>query len=222
MRRATEHINSLPPPGKGAESLRNGHLGWPWGPAMVSVNSTFFTLAGQGSARQIHPPGHITMAIALYLGSALILTGLVFAMLPALPGIPLIFGGIWLVAAGDDYRHLGKWWLIAIAAIGCVGVAADLLAAALGAKRVKASKRAIWGAVIGTVVGLFFGIVGVLVGPFFGAVVGELASGSSVTRSADVGLGTWIGLIFGMLVKLIASFMMVAMLLTAWFAGSMI
>ena len=162
------------------------------------------------------------MAIALYLGSALILTGLVFAMLPALPGIPLIFGGIWLVAAGDDYRHLGKWWLIAIAAIGCVGVAADLLAAALGAKRVKASKRAIWGAVIGTVVGLFFGIVGVLVGPFFGAVVGELASGSSVTRSADVGLGTWIGLIFGMLVKLIASFMMVAMLLTAWFAGSMI
>jgi len=162
------------------------------------------------------------MAIALYLGSALILTGLVFAMLPALPGIPLIFGGIWLVAAGDDYRHLGKWWLIAIAAIGCVGVAADLLAAALGAKRVKASKRAIWGAVIGTVVGLFFGIVGVLVGPFFGAVVGELASGSSVTRSADVGLGTWIGLIFGMLVKLIASFMMVAMLLTAWFAGSII
>jgi hypothetical protein len=52
--------------------------------------------------------------------------------------------------------------------------------------------------------------------------VGELASGSGVTRSADVGLGTWIGLIFGMLVKLIASFMMVAMLLTAWFAGSMI
>jgi RNA polymerase sigma factor (sigma-70 family) len=140
----------------------------------------------------------------------------------ALPGIPLIFAGIRLVAAGDDYRHLGRWWLIAIGAIGCLGVAADLLAAALGAKRVNASKRAIWGAVIGTVVGLFFGIVGVLVGPFFGAVVGELASGSSVTRSADVGLGTWIGLIFGMLVKLIASFMMVAMLLTAWFAGSMI
>lgn len=162
------------------------------------------------------------MTFALYLGSALIVAGLVFATLPALPGIPLIFAGIWLVAAGDDYRHLGKWWLIAIGVIGCVGVAADLLAAAFGAKRVNASKRAIWGAVIGTIVGLFFGIAGVLVGPFLGAVVGELASGSSVTRSADVGFGTWIGLIVGMLVKLIASFMMVAMLLTAWFAGSLI
>jgi uncharacterized protein YqgC (DUF456 family) len=160
------------------------------------------------------------MGIALYLGSALILAGLVCAVLPALPGIPLIFAGIWLVAAGDNYRHLGKWWLICIAAIGCVGLAADFLAAALGAKRVNASKQAIWGAVIGTLVGLFFGIVGLLIGPFLGALVGELASGSSVTRSTDVGLSTWIGLILGMLVKLVASLMMVAMLLTAWFAGS--
>ncbi len=161
------------------------------------------------------------MTIALYFGCALILAGLVCAILPALPGIPLIFAGIWLVAAGDDYRHLGTWWLIGIAAIGCVGMAADFLAAALGAKRVNASKQAVWGAVIGSVVGLFFGIVGVLVGPFLGAVVGELASGSSVTRSTDVGLSAWIGLIFGMLAKLIASFMMVSMLLTAWFAGSL-
>jgi uncharacterized protein len=162
------------------------------------------------------------MHIALYVGaSILILTGLVCAVLPALPGIPLIFAGIWLVAAGDGYRHLGKWWLICIAATGCVGLATDLLAAALGAKRVGASGYAMWGTVIGTVVGLFFGLVGLFGGPFLGALVGELASGSSVARSADVGLGTWIGLIFGTLVKLVASFMMVAMLATAWFAGSM-
>jgi uncharacterized protein len=161
------------------------------------------------------------MHIALYLGaSTLILAGLVCAVLPAFPGIPLIFAGIWLVAAGDGYRHLGKWWLICIAACGCVGLATDFLAAALGAKRVGASRQAIWGAVIGTVVGLFFGLIGLLVGPFLGALVGELASGSSVTRSADVGLSTWIGLIFGTLVKLVTSFMMVAMLATAWFAGS--
>ena len=165
--------------------------------------------------------GTSTVEFALYLGSALILGGLVCAVLPAFPGIPLIFVGIWLVAAGDDYRHLGKWWLIGIAAIGCVGWTTDFLAAALGAKRVGASSQAIWGVVLGTVVGLFFGVVGVLVGPFFGAVVGELASGSSVARSTHVGLSTWIGLIFGTLVKLIASFAMVAMLATAWLAGSM-
>src|ERR1700677_528864 len=112
------------------------------------------------------------MHIALYLGAlVLILTGLVCAVLPALPGIPLIFAGIWLVAAGDGYRHLGKWWLICIAATGCVGLATDFLAAALGAKRVGASGQAIWGAVIGTVIGLFFGLVGLIVGPLLGALL---------------------------------------------------
>jgi uncharacterized protein YqgC (DUF456 family) len=161
------------------------------------------------------------MHIALYLGAfVLILMGLACAILPAFPGIPLIFAGIWLAAGTDGYRHVGKWWLICIAVTGCVGLVADLVAAALGAKRVGASGKAIWGAMIGTVAGLFFGLIGVFVGPFVGALLGELASGSSVTRSADVGLSTWIGLIFGALVKLVTSFMMVAMLATAWLAGS--
>jgi uncharacterized protein len=157
------------------------------------------------------------MAIALYLGgSVLILVGLIGAILPALPGIPLIYGGIWLIAAVDGYRHVGRWWLISIAAVGCVGLAMDLLAAALGAKRAGASRRAFWGAMIGTLIGLFFGIVGLLVGPFLGALIGELSSGSSVTRSAHIGLSSWIGPILGTLVKLVASFAMVAMLATAW------
>jgi uncharacterized protein YqgC (DUF456 family) len=160
------------------------------------------------------------MEIASYLGLILILAGLACSVLPALPGIPLIFAGIWLVAWGDDYRHLGKWWLIGIAVVGCVGLATDVLAAALGAKRVNASGQAIWGAVIGTAIGVFFGVVGVMLGPFIGALVGELASGSSLTRSADVGVGTWIGLIVGVLVKLVASFIMVAMLVTAWLTGA--
>jgi uncharacterized protein len=155
------------------------------------------------------------------LALVLILSGLACALFPALPGIPLIFTGIWLIAAGDAYRHLGRWWLIGIAAVGCAGLTIDFLAAALGAKRVGASQLAVWGALIGTVVGLFFGLPGILLGPFLGAVLGELASGSSVTRSANVGMGTWIGLIFGTLVKLVTSFMMVAMLATAWLTGSM-
>jgi uncharacterized protein YqgC (DUF456 family) len=161
------------------------------------------------------------MHVALYLGAlVLILMGLVAAILPALPGIPLIFAGIWLIAAVDGFRHLGKWWLIGIAAIGCAGVVTDFLAAALGAKRMGASRQAILGAVIGTVIGLFFGIVGLFVGPFLGALAGELASGSSVTRAGDVGLSTWMGLIFGTLVKLVASLMMVAALATAWYTAN--
>jgi uncharacterized protein YqgC (DUF456 family) len=157
------------------------------------------------------------MEILLYVVAILLIVGgLVAAVLPAFPGIPLIFCGIWLIAWVDRYHHLNTWWLLGIALVGTVGLTIDLMAGALGAKRVGASRQAVWGALLGTAVGLFLGIPGLLLGPFVGAVLGELSAGSSILRSADVGVSTWIGLIFGTIIKLIASLMMVALLGAAW------
>lgn len=150
--------------------------------------------------------------IALYiLAAVLIIGGLAGSVLPALPGIPMVFGGIWLVAALDGYRHLGLWWLFIIGALGTLGIVVDFVAATFGAKRVGASHRALWGATIGTFVGMFFGIPGLLLGPFVGALIGELASGTSVLRSAHVGAATWLGLLLGTLFKLVLSFLMVGL-----------
>jgi uncharacterized protein YqgC (DUF456 family) len=150
------------------------------------------------------------------IATVLIVVGLAGAMLPVLPGIPLIFCGIWLIAGADHYRHVGLGWLLGIAAVGVLGVTLDLLAGALGAKRVGASKQAVFGALVGTVIGLAFGLAGLLLGPFCGAVLGELAAGKSVSRSAHVGVSAWIGLLFGTLIKLIASLMMVALFGAGW------
>jgi uncharacterized protein YqgC (DUF456 family) len=158
--------------------------------------------------------------LALYvLAALLMLGGLAGSVLPVLPGIPMVFGGIWLAAAVDGYRHLGVWWLLLIGAIGVLGVTVDFIAGALGAKRVGASTRALWGATIGTIVGMFFGIPGLLFGPFVGAIAGELSSGNSVLRSAHVGVGTWLGLLFGTVLKLVLSFLMVGLFGVAMLFG---
>jgi len=155
--------------------------------------------------------------ILLYaIAIALIAAGLVGAIVPTLPGIPLIFGGIWLIAGVDRYRHVGLWWLLAIAGIGAVGLTLDLLAGALGAKQVGASKQAVSGALAGTVIGLFFGLPGLLLGPFVGAVLGELTAGNSVLRSTQVGVSAWLGLIFGTIIKLVSSLMMVVLFGAGW------
>ncbi|HEY0198167.1 MAG TPA: DUF456 domain-containing protein [Rhodanobacter sp.] len=160
------------------------------------------------------------MDIALYVLAALLMVGgLAGAVLPALPGIPLIFGGIWLAAAADHYRHLGLWWLLAIGTLGAIGVIVDFVAGALGAKRIGASKLALWGAAAGTIIGMFFGIPGLLFGPFLGALAGELASGTSVLRSAHVGVGTWLGLLFGTLLKLVISLVMLGLFGLAMLLG---
>ena len=150
------------------------------------------------------------------IAAILMVVGLAGAIVPLLPGIPLIFAGIWLIAAVDHYQHLGLWWLVGIALVGALGLAMDVFAGALGARRVGASPRAISGALLGTLIGLPFGIPGLVMGPFVGAVLGELASGRSVLRSTHVGFGAWIGLIFGTLVKLVASLIMVALFGAAW------
>jgi len=152
------------------------------------------------------------MEFFLYLLAAvLIVGGVAGAILPVLPGIPMIFGGIWLAAAVDEYRHLGWGWLIAIGIVAAVGIALDFVSASFGAKKIGASPRAMWGAGVGTVVGMFFGIPGLIVGPFAGAVVGELWSGESVLRSAHVGVSTWVGMLVGIVAKVVISFLMIGM-----------
>jgi uncharacterized protein YqgC (DUF456 family) len=157
------------------------------------------------------------MDIALYLlAAALIIGGLIGSVIPALPALPMIFGGIWLAAAVDDYHHVGLWWLLILGGLGATGVVLEFIASTLGAKRIGASRQALWGASIGMLAGMFFGIPGLLLGPFVGALLGELASGQSVLRSAHVGVGTWVGLLFGALMKLVISFVMVGLFALAW------
>jgi uncharacterized protein YqgC (DUF456 family) len=157
------------------------------------------------------------MDIALYLlAAALIIGGLIGSVIPALPALPMIFGGIWLAAAVDDYHHVGLWWLLILGGLGATGVVLEFIASTLGAKRIGACRQALWGASIGMLAGMFFGIPGLLLGPFVGALLGELASGQSVLRSAHVGVGTWVGLLFGALMKLVISFVMVGLFALAW------
>ena len=157
----------------------------------------------------------MTIALAI-LALALIIGGLAGTVVPALPGIPMLFGGIWLAAVLDDYHHLPVAWLVVIALVGLVGVACDFIAGSLGAKRIGATPEALWGAGIGTVAGLFFGLPGLILGPFLGALLGEFSTGRSVLRSAHVGLGTWLGLLLGAIAKLVLSLIMLALALAGW------
>lgn len=160
------------------------------------------------------------LEIALYvLAAVLMVGGLAGNILPALPGIPMIFGGIWLAAAVNQYQHVGLWWLVVIGVLGTLGVIVDFVAATLGAKRLGASPLALSGAGLGTLIGMFFGIAGLLLGPFAGALLGELASGTSVLRSAHVGAATWMGLLFGTLIKLVISFIMIGLFAFAMLVG---
>lgn len=156
------------------------------------------------------------MTAALFaLAAVMMLVGLVGTILPALPGVPLIFAGMLLAAWADGFMHIGVWTLVLLGFLCVVAVAIDFIASLMGAKRVGASGWALFGAAVGTLAGFFLGIPGLILGPFVGALVGELVAGGTMRRAAEVGFGTWLGLLFGTLAKIALSFAMLGIFIFA-------
>lgn len=151
------------------------------------------------------------------LAVVLILVGIAGVVLPALPGLPLVFAGMLLAAWADDFQKIGWVTLVVLGLLTALSFAADIFSTAVGAQRVGASRKALWGTVIGTFAGLFFMPIGLFVGPFVGALVGELWHGRELRQAAKVGLGTWLGIVLGVVLKLGLTFAMLGLFVFAWF-----
>ena len=151
------------------------------------------------------------------LAVVLVLVGIAGAVLPALPGVPLVFAGLLAAAWADDFERVGVVALVVLGLLTVLSFVVDFLATVLGAQRVGATKLALLGAALGTVLGLFFGLPGLILGPFAGAVIGELVSHGRVQQATRAGLATWVGLLFGTLAKLALAFTMMGVFAAAYF-----
>ncbi|ALN92031.1 MULTISPECIES: DUF456 domain-containing protein [Lysobacter] len=151
------------------------------------------------------------------LAGVLVVIGIVGTVLPALPGLPLVFAGMLLASWVSGFEKVGGVALVVLGLLTVLSMGIDFAATAMGAKRVGASKLAIIGSVIGTFAGLAFGLVGVFVGPFVGALVGELIHTRQLSQATKVGVGTWIGIVVGTVLKFGLAFAMVGLFALAWF-----
>ncbi len=152
----------------------------------------------------------------------LIAVGLAGTVLPALPGTAFIFGGILLGAWIDDFQRVGTGALVAVGVLAVLSWVLDYVAGLLGARKAGASRLALVGAAVGTVLGLLMGLVGVLFMPLVGAAVGEAiarrqdADRAGAGRQAlKVGVATWLGMMAGMLAKVVLSFVMIGIFIGA-------
>lgn len=149
------------------------------------------------------------------LSVALIILGLAGTVLPLLPGTLLVWAGVLLGAWIDDFTRVSVGTVVFISVLALLAWALDFVAGLLGAKRAGASKLALAGAAVGTIVGLFMGLVGVLFMPLIGAALGEYWAQRDQQRAAKVALATWLGLLLGMLAKVVISCVMVGVFLVA-------
>jgi len=149
------------------------------------------------------------------LAGALVIAGLAGVVLPALPGHVLILAGLVIGAWADGFMRVGPWTMAVIATIAVASYGIDFAAAALGARHLGASPRAMTGAALGTIAGFFFGVPGLILGPFVGAVVGELTANRDMVRAGKAGVAAWVGFAIGTAVKVGLAFLMIAIFLAA-------
>jgi uncharacterized protein YqgC (DUF456 family) len=158
------------------------------------------------------------MTILLWtLAVALVVMGLVGIVVPALPGTVLIFFGLVLGAWADGFTRVGTATIVVLGVLAGLSYGIDFFAAALGVKRLGASRQAMAGAGLGTVFGLVFGLPGLIVGPFAGALVGELLVNRDWRRAGRTGAAAWIGFVIGMIAKVAVAFLMIGIFLAALF-----
>ena len=148
----------------------------------------------------------------------LLAAGAAGTVYPALPGLPLMFLGAWLLAYGGGYEIIGALTLTVLGVLAAAGFAADFTAGLLGAKYTGASRQALWGAFFGSIAGMFAGLPGLIFGPLFGAAAGEFLARRNLLAAGKVGIGTFIGFIVGTAAKIGAALAITAVLLFRYLA----
>lgn len=141
-------------------------------------------------------------ALLIFLSLLLLLLGVAGTVFPALPGLPFMFAGAWLLAYSSDYQIIGSFSLLVLFLIAAFGMAMDFVAGILGAKYTGASSEALWGAFIGSIAGIFMGLAGLVLGPLLGAAIGEFLDKKNIWLAGKVGIGTLIGFIVGTIAKI--------------------
>ena len=144
----------------------------------------------------------ITLAV---LGAALVLVGFIGSILPIIPGPPISWAGLLLLKWTDFVDDHGAayenalWILLFFVILVTI---LDYVVPIMGTKKFGGSKRGVWGATIGVVVGLFFGPLGIIIGPFLGAYIGEISTGKKDKDALRAAWGSFMGFLLGVGLKL--------------------
>src|SRR5256886_15390583 len=91
-----------------------------------------------------------------------------------------------------------------------VAYALDFLSGYFGARYFGATKWGMFGALLGAVVGIFFGVAGLFIGPVIGAVAGEFIAGKRMIDAGRAGWGSLLGNLGAMIGKLFIALVMIA------------
>ncbi len=113
-------------------------------------------------------------SLALWISLAAMVVGLVGAVVPGLPGVPLIFLSALVYAYLTGFEVVGGWLIALLGLFAVLALAADYVATSYGARRFGASWSGTLGGAVGGIIGTLAGILFFGIGAFFGLILGTI------------------------------------------------
>jgi uncharacterized protein len=153
----------------------------------------------------------------LIVGIILMLVGIIGCILPFLPGPPLCYAALLVQQLRSDDPFTGKF-LWVWAGITVLVTVLDYVIPIYGTRKFGGTKYGVWGCIIGLIAGFWFGPLGIIVGPFAGAFIGEMMANNNSDDALKAAWGSFVGFLFGTLLKLIVCFIMAWYLIKIAFA----
>jgi uncharacterized protein len=144
----------------------------------------------------------------LIVAAILMIAGIAGCLLPFLPGPPLSFVALLVMQLRSDPPFTSKFlWIWA--GITLIVTVLDYVIPVYGTRKFGGTKYGVWGCTIGLIAGIFIPPWGLVLGPFIGAFAGEMIANSDTGNAWKAALGSFIGFLFGTLLKLVVCLVMV-------------
>ncbi|MBD2354122.1 DUF456 family protein [Tolypothrix sp. FACHB-123] len=166
------------------------------------------------------------MQIIYWLLVAVMVVGIIGAVVPAIPGTSLILIAIIIWGVVSSSFAAIKIPLIVTVVVLLLSIGVDFLAGYIGAKQAGASKWGQIGAFVGLLLGFFgllpalpFGgpLLGILIGPLLGAIIGEYLYQRQLGVAIKAGIGIVVGTVVGNLLQgILAIAAVIVFLVTTW------
>ncbi len=135
------------------------------------------------------------------LGALLVIIGIVGSILPIIPGPPIAFVGM-LTAHFFSEQSFSIEMLLLFGGLALASSIIDNVLPIYATKKFNGSKKGVWGSTVGLVIGLFFPPIGILIGPILGAYLGEIIDGKSTNDAIRPAIGSFIGFISSIFLRL--------------------
>jgi uncharacterized protein YqgC (DUF456 family) len=158
------------------------------------------------------------MSIAIFIVvSLLFLLGILGTIIPALPGIGLVYGGILVYAFSNHFTAITPSTVVVLGIVSIIAASMQYLGSAWAARSAGGQGKALAGTVLGALIGATTGPVGIFGGAFLGALIGALLEGSSTDRALRIALKSVIGILGGSIMQFLFALALIGAFLVAIF-----